>query len=568
MLYRWGVIGCKRKLFQDKRPFAESRRDSGFMKYKRSAFILSLLLCLATKAGASVVYSESTEAQFTAGTHNSTYITGTGSNVNLGLDYYGHSAGLSAPGSDEWFNPDWKYRQPLSINSSYPGTLTNYAVQFTLNTQAVIADGRMNADGSDIRFTTAALTGSAPSLSYYIVPDSINTTATKIWVKIPSIATGAGTIYLYSGNTSAAAASSMANTFVLGDNFTAVNGATPSTTTWGNIESVSPVTGSVADIQTGQLRLHFASTLNTQYYGLRSANQYSFAAGRRYHADINARTSGTDSYSSFTLCKTVYNYSYDEANWLRFSIKHSGGGATYALERKYFGTKTTLASGNVGNGFHGVDYYIGASTFSVMLDGVEIYNAANNTVSITNPYIYLEATSDSATLQDFLFDNISVQPFSAPEPVYDSPGLEQGRRYPSANFVSQIKDSAALGTKYQYIDWTAVTPSSAALSFEMRAHDTDVVLGTFTAVSKQGNPAISGRYVQYRLNLSTLDPRYTATVSSMSFVLTAPISPNKKVSNDSNSLPLRLISKIPIARLEVNSSVIMVSTGRFVRRSR
>ncbi|MDO8806143.1 MAG: hypothetical protein Q7R35_17140, partial [Elusimicrobiota bacterium] len=131
------------------------------MKHKWSALVLSLLLCLAADAGALVVYSESTLDQFTAGSLNSTYITGSGDSVNLGLDYYGRADGLAIPGSDEWFNPGWKYRQLLSFSSSNPATLTNYPVAFTVNTADAVAAGRMNADGSDIRFTTAAVAGSA-----------------------------------------------------------------------------------------------------------------------------------------------------------------------------------------------------------------------------------------------------------------------------------------------------------------------------------------------------------------------------------------------------------------------
>ena len=483
------------------------------MKYKWSAAVLPLLLCLAADAGAQTFYVESTEAQFTAGSHNSTYISGAGSDVTIGLDYYGRGAGLSAPGSDEWFNPAWKYRQPLSLNSTNPATLTNYPVEFTLNTQAAVAAGRMNADGSDIRFTTAAAAGSAAPLSYYI-ESGMNTSATKIWVKLPSVPTGAGTIYLYSGSTSAAAASSITDTFTLGNNFTAVDGSVPSTATWSNIESAVSQSGSLRDIQANRLRLLYGSPLGTRHYGLRSGIQYSFAAGRHYRAEMNARASGSDSWSSFTLCQTIYTYSYDQDDWLRFSIKHSAGGATYELVRSDYGTKTTLASGSVSAGFHGVDFLINSASFTVLLDGSQIYGAANN-LAFNSPYIYLEATSASSSLEEYLFDSIFVQSYSKPEPAYGSPGAEQGRRYPSGSFTSQVTDTSAPGTSFQIIDWAAVTPSSSSATFEMRAHDTDILLSTFTAAPKGGNPAVTGRYVQYRLNLATLDPRYTAAVSSV-----------------------------------------------------
>ncbi|MDO8806124.1 MAG: DUF2341 domain-containing protein [Elusimicrobiota bacterium] len=356
-------------------------------------------------------------------------------------------------------------------------------------------------------------------MSYYI-ESGINTAATKIWVKLPSAAAGAGAVYLYSGSTSAAAASSMAGTFVMGDNFNAADGTAPGAITWSTIASAPPQTGSLVDIQSNRLRLLFGSPLNMRYYGLRSVNQYSFAAGRHYRASLNASTGG-ESWSAMTLCQTIYNTSFGQEHWLRFSIKHSAAGASYFLERSDYGSKTTLVSGAAGAGFRGVDILVNASSFTVLLDGTQIYSAVND-LPFISPYIYLEAANDSSPLQEFLFDDISVQPYSYPEPVYDSPGLGQGLRYPSGNFVSQVKDSSVSGTKYQGIDWASVTPSSASLTFEMRAHETDVELSTFTAASKGGNPAVMGRYVQYRLNLSTLDPRYTATLSSVTLTYGSP----------------------------------------------
>jgi len=479
------------------------------MDHKKAILVLSLFTFLATEAGALVVYTENSDTQFNAGTHNSTYVSGAG----LGLDYYGHAAGLSAPGSEEWFNPSWKYRQLLTVNSANPSVLSNYSVAVTLNTKDIIDAGRMNADGSDIRFTTAAASGSAPSLSYYI-ESGLYTPATKIWVELPSIKPGANDLFVYYGSTAAAAASSMAGTFTMGDNFNAANGSAPSSATWTNIQSGAPAAGSLSDIQTGRLRLLFGSPLGTRYYGLRSAAQYSLGAGRRYHIDLTARTTGSDSWSYITLCPTFYSFSDGQSAWLRFGLKHSAAGATYTLERKDYGTKTTLASGSVAAGPHGIDFMISASSFSALLDGSQVYAAAND-LTFTNPYIYLEAASASSSLDEFLFDNASVQPYSLPDPAYASAGTAQGRRYPSGNFVSQIFDSGAPGTRYLGVDWTAVIPSSASLSLETRASDTDVLLSSFTAVAKGGDPAVSGRYVQYRLSLATLDPRYTAALSSV-----------------------------------------------------
>ena len=104
------------------------------MKLRRGISAL-LFLFLTPDAGAQVAYTENSDTHFNAGSYTSTFLSGAGLNVNFGLDYYGRASGLSAPGSDAWFNSTWNYRQPLIINSANSASLTNYSILVTLNTQ-------------------------------------------------------------------------------------------------------------------------------------------------------------------------------------------------------------------------------------------------------------------------------------------------------------------------------------------------------------------------------------------------------------------------------------------------
>ncbi|HAN03905.1 MAG: hypothetical protein A2X29_02055 [Elusimicrobia bacterium GWA2_64_40] len=478
--------------------------------------LLLPLLLLAGNLAGQTVYTENTEGQFNAGTHNSTYVSGGA----VALDYYGRAAGLDAPGSDEWFDGGWNYRRPLTVTSANPAGLAGYAVAVTLNTETPIAAGRMRADGADIRFTTAAAAGLAPSLPYYI-ESGLNTASTKIWVKHPLVSSGSNPLYLYYGNATAAAASSLPGTFVMGDNFNAANGSAPSGSTWVPTAYGTAAAGSLRDIQANRLRLLFGSTSGSGYYGLHSSSQYSFTAGRRYRAEINARSSG-DSWSSFTLCQDASaQQSYLRDNWLRVAVHHTASGPSYSIERSDYGSKTTLTSGALTAGLHAVDFLITASSFSVLLDGSEVYAAAN-TLAFNNPYIYLEANTASSSLEEFVFDNVTAQPYSNPEPAFGSAGTEQGRRYAAGSFLSQAYDSGAAGSLYSRADWADAVPAGSSVTLQARAHDTDVALGTFTAVAKGGNPAVNGRYAQYRLDFSTLDPRYTAAVSSVTLAYGSP----------------------------------------------
>jgi len=99
----------------------------------------------------------------------------------------------------------WAYRRPVRIdNSQNPNNLTYYQVLVTVDTAFLIAQGKMRSDCGDIRFTDS----DGVTLLPYWIESGINTSTTKIWVKVPSIpASSFYTIYMYYGNPSALPAS-------------------------------------------------------------------------------------------------------------------------------------------------------------------------------------------------------------------------------------------------------------------------------------------------------------------------------------------------------------------------
>jgi len=136
-----------------------------------------------------------------------------------------------------WYNFSWLYRKPITINNT--GTaLTNYQIQLNLDLSSLIPS-HMLATGNDIIFTAS---DGQTVLNYWI--ESISTpSAAVIWVKIPSIpvSSPAVTIYMYYGNSGAAAASSGDNTFIFFDDF-----ETYPFTKW--TASTGPNTGSMTQI--------------------------------------------------------------------------------------------------------------------------------------------------------------------------------------------------------------------------------------------------------------------------------------------------------------------------------
>jgi len=119
----------------------------------------------------------------------------------------------------------WRYRRPITIdNTQNSNDLTDYQISVTVDTASLIQQGKMQADGDDIRFTDTDGTTLLP----YWLEGPINDANTKIWVKVPSIpAQGTKVIYFYYGNPTASSESSIADTFIR-----EIDGALPLKACW------------------------------------------------------------------------------------------------------------------------------------------------------------------------------------------------------------------------------------------------------------------------------------------------------------------------------------------------
>jgi len=102
---------------------------------------------------------------------------------------------------------DWQYFSPVDITETSGTTLTDYQVLITINTQTLIAAGKLKPDGSDLRF---AEDQDGNSLLGYYIESGLNTASTRIWVKVNSLpANAVSTIYMFYGNPAASAMSSL-----------------------------------------------------------------------------------------------------------------------------------------------------------------------------------------------------------------------------------------------------------------------------------------------------------------------------------------------------------------------
>ncbi|MEL7249266.1 MAG: DUF2341 domain-containing protein [Bacteroidota bacterium] len=111
--------------------------------------------------------------------------------------------------------PGWDFYRSITVDNTAGATLTDYQVEFSLNTADLVSQGKLQADGADLRVFADDCT----PLPFW--GDSLGTsTDTRIWVKIPSFATGTSlNLQVYYGNSEAENATDGDNTFIFFDDF-------------------------------------------------------------------------------------------------------------------------------------------------------------------------------------------------------------------------------------------------------------------------------------------------------------------------------------------------------------
>jgi len=163
------------------------------------------------------------------------------------------------------------YRKPITVNNtSNASTLTGYQILVTVDTASLITAGKIQSDCDDIRFTddstsydTAGWYNNYP----YWIESGCNTSTTKIWVKVDSIAASSNkTIYMYYGNSSAFGLSNGDNAFDFFDDF---SGTSLNITKWTTVgsPSVNTVSSGILDFETNAgsqyIRSNYISTSGT-----------------------------------------------------------------------------------------------------------------------------------------------------------------------------------------------------------------------------------------------------------------------------------------------------------------
>jgi len=146
-----------------------------------------------------------------------------------------------------WFDDSWLYRKPIAITNA-GSNQTNFQINLSIGTSALVNAGKMQSDCDDIRITDV----NGKLLPYWIEennPGCNAATDTNIWVKAPSLPTSGATLYIYYGNPSASSYQNGNDVFEFFDDF---SGASLNTNKWTSLESPS--------ISAGVLSLNSTST--------------------------------------------------------------------------------------------------------------------------------------------------------------------------------------------------------------------------------------------------------------------------------------------------------------------
>ena len=137
----------------------------------------------------------------------------------LGLNLYGSNAFNSS--NPDWWDADadsstkyeYRYRKCFTLDHTAASAVTqsDYQLYLQFDTATAVSEGKMNANGDDIRFVD-----STGTVLDYLIADDMNTANTRVWLQMDSITAAATeTICMYYGFTAGVptAATSAENTF-------------------------------------------------------------------------------------------------------------------------------------------------------------------------------------------------------------------------------------------------------------------------------------------------------------------------------------------------------------------
>ena len=298
----------------------------------------------------------------------------------------------------------WNYYRQITITNNAAQTLTNYQVNFTLDTANLIAQGKMRSDCGDLRVT---LSDGQTLLPYWVEPATCNTNTTKIWTNVSSIpANGLVTILVWYGNQQATPAVNGSAVFPLYSDW-----ESGTLEGWNVLNGGGTGSASVVSLDGRyQLKLYAPNTSN------------------RVQAN-KAFNSSTAGYMIETILKTGSSVGdgillgFSDGSMISASQDYPNNGYVYSVARVNNaqdridivsgGQATTLTSHSnalSANTYYRVGFAWYSSTFRAFFNNVQVLSATN-TIFSSFTYVFV-----SADVYDKYFDWLFVRKYVSPEP--------------------------------------------------------------------------------------------------------------------------------------------------------
>ena len=327
--------------------------------------------------------------------------------------YYDSETGTPTWGSPFTAYDSWNYRQKITITENSGSSLTDYQVKLTIDTASLISAGKMQSDGSDIRFTNS----SGTELDYWI-ESGINTSSTVIWVKVDSIPASSSTdIYMFYGNSSASAVSSGDNTFEFFDDF---EGTSLDTSKWTIKEGTE---GTGIKIENGKLILDSTSSGEGALVYIYSTNNI-YSGTRAVRIKSKFTCPGTEVRTGFYGWRGDYSISADN-NYFQLDGCQCDLSGWKSAQKDDSNAEHNYEHGTRDENYHVRELRLTSSESEAIVVDDTTDTGATQSVTLSNvpQKITIYSNGNSGGLQQYV-DWVFIRKYASSEPTYSTSSEE------------------------------------------------------------------------------------------------------------------------------------------------
>lgn len=307
-------------------------------------------------------------------------------------------------------NLNWGYKKNIYLMNTNAVSYQGVQVAVVVNTADLILAGKLNVDGSDLRFMNDSETYELP----YWIESGMNTSTTKVWVKVANMsASGLTRIVMFYGNTAALAQSNGDSTFAFFDDFSVLD----TVNKWYSYNQPG-----VSLSATGGKYI---------YSGNGYANLVSKNMGITAPFIVNTKVNGFSAYSWDLL---PVGYAKEDSTFSRIGffsgvVLRAGSGFSGQGNAIGLASTTPVSSTSCATTYEFVSRINANGSCTIAAPGGNVVvsasaNTITNATRVSLGYFYNSANAGGTCAGGRQFDNIFVRKYVAIDPTLDSTGGE------------------------------------------------------------------------------------------------------------------------------------------------